>query len=386
MKISVLAMLALAVPVAAQQPDSTATGVADSVVRPAVSRPAVDLSGVLFANYQYHVNRGSTGGTNRFDLERAYFTLKASAGQHASIRLTTDVFQHTRAGGDDDYKDWTIRAKYAYLQLDYLRRGTAHGLVRFGLIQNVFIDHDESFWPRWISKVPTDKHGYFSSADAGVATLFTLPAKLGEAYAAITNGPGYTSRETDRFKDYAARLTAKPFGRLGEGLLPSLSLTAWTYRGAVGSRFAEPELGQVGTVGSSLNRSRWGVLAAVRNPWVTVAAQYAERSDESETGENTAALPRAVTDSAGTLESVYALLRPFARRPGRASAISLLARTDKVVNHRELRHHHNFFVGGVILDLTESASLSLDYQELLPRFGDPAPRSRVVFLHLVGRF
>lgn len=340
----------------------------------------------MFANYQYRTNRDVSRGANKFDLERVYLTLKMPAGERASVRITTDVFQQQQPGNEPYYRGWTIRAKYAYLQYDYLKRGTARGAARFGLVHNVFIEQDETHWPRWISTVATDRHGYFSSADAGLASAITLPRKLGEIYAAITNGPGYTSREVDRFKDYGARLTLTPLAGRADGLLGSLALTAWSYQGSTGSRFAAGGAGQLGPVGSSLQRDRWGVFAAVKNPAFTIAAQYAARTEEGETGSNTLADPRAVIDSAGHLVSAYAIVRPFASLAGPARSVSLVGRVDRVTTNRALRQRHTLVIGGVAIDLTRAASLSLDYQEQLPRAGGPAAPNKAVFLHLIGRF
>ncbi|MGK2934075.1 MAG: hypothetical protein ACSLFE_02385 [Gemmatimonadaceae bacterium] len=380
------AIFAFATPLGAQQPDSAGRTGADSTKPAAPAAPKLDLSGVVFANYQYRTNRGASRGANKFDLERVYLTLRMPAGERASVRITTDVFQQPQSGNDSYYRGWTIRAKYAYLQYDYLKRGTARGAARFGLVHNVFIEHDETYWPRWISTVATDRHGYFSSADAGLASAITLPRKLGEVYAAITNGPGYTSREVDRFKDYGARLTLTPFASRADGLLGSLALTAWSYQGSTASRFAAGGAGQLGPVGSSLQRDRWGVFAAVKNPALTIAAQYAARKDEGETGSNTIADQRAVVDSAGHLVSAYAIARPFASLAGAARSISLVGRVDRVTTNRALRQQHTLVIGGVAIDLTKAASLSLDYQEQLPRDGGPASPSKTVFLHLIARF
>jgi hypothetical protein len=381
-----LVIFVCAAPLGAQQPDSAAqTGTATT--GPAgQGAPKLDLSGVMFANYQYRTDRGSSRGANKFDLERVYLTLKMPAGERASVRITTDVFQQQQSGNDSYYRGWTVRAKYAYLQYDYLKRGTGRAAARFGLVHNVFIEHDETYWPRWISTVATDRHGYFSSADAGLASAITLPRKLGEIYAAITNGPGYTSREVDRFKDYGARLTLAPLASRADGLLGSLALTAWSYQGSTGSRFAAGGAGQLGPVGSSLQRDRWGVYAAVKNPALTIAAQYAARTDEGETGSNTLADPRAVIDSTGHLVSAYAIVRPFASLAGAARSVSLVGRVDRVTTNSELGERHTLVIGGIAIDLTKAASLSLDYQEQLPRDGGPAAPGKAVFLHLIGRF
>src|ERR1700686_994314 len=199
------ALLALPVAISAQQPTPDTTKPAPTVV----SVP-VDFSGVLYANYQYRTDVAAQSA-NKFDLERAYLTFRMPAGDRASIRITADVFQQLTTPNDAYYKGWVVRAKYAYLQYDLIKSATWNANIRGGLIHTVVIDHVEQFWPRWISQTPVERAGFFSSADAGVATLWTLPDKFGEFYATITNGPGYTSRETDRFKDYAARLSITPF-------------------------------------------------------------------------------------------------------------------------------------------------------------------------------
>ena len=66
------------------------------------------------------------------------------AGDRASIRITADVFQQATAPNDAFYRGWVIRAKYAYLQYDYLKSATGwNGLVRGGMLHNVVIDHVE---------------------------------------------------------------------------------------------------------------------------------------------------------------------------------------------------------------------------------------------------
>ncbi|MGI8619863.1 MAG: hypothetical protein ACR2L6_12380 [Gemmatimonadaceae bacterium] len=355
-------------------------------VKPVASARLLDLSGVIFANYQYRLGRGPQRGSNKFDVERVYLTFRAPAGDRASIRITTDLFQPQTSPNDSFSKGWVVRAKYAYLQYDYLRRGSMTAVARLGLVHNVFIDHDESYWPRWIGTVATDRHGYFSSADAGLVTLVTLPGKRGEFYAAVVNGPGYTSREVDRFKDYGARLTLTPFAGSGSSLWKTLDLTGWTYKGALGSRFATGAAGQIGPVGSSLERDRWGVFAAVRNSGLTLSAQYASRHDQGETGENTSAAPRLLIDSSGSLMSAYAMKRIFGGSGPRPKPVHLLARVDRVTTNRSTREAHHLVVGGIIWDLTSAASLALDYQELLPYRGSAAVPLKTVFLHLTARF
>jgi len=358
----------------------------DTARAPAPRPPAIDFSGVLFANYQYRLNEGAARGANTFDVERVYLTFRMPAGERASVRVTTDLFQQQSSGSDQFYKGWVLRAKYAYLQYDYLKRRGFTAVARLGLVHNVFIEHDESFWPRWVGTVATDRHGYFSSADAGLVTLVTFPGKRGELYATVMNGPGYTSRETDRFKDYAARLTLTPLAATSTEFWRSLAISGWLYQGARGSQFAAGGPGQVGPIGSSLQRDRWGMFVGVRNPALTVAAQYAGRSDEGETGSNTTALPRAISDSTGNVVSVYAMARVLRGGAKSARPLHVLGRVDRVTTNATRGDKHRLVIAGLLWDLSRSVSLSLDYQELLPERGSPAAPHKAAFAHLVAKF
>src|SRR4051812_30931488 len=185
--ISFVAAAALALPLAlgAQQlaPDTVKRDtVKRDTVKPApapattVSVP-IDFSGVIYANYQYRGDQGAPNPTNKFDLERVYLTFRMPAGDRASIRITADVFQQAGNGADAFYRGWVIRAKYAYLQYDLIKTAEWNANVRGGMLHNVVIDHVEQFWPRWISQTAVERAGFFSSSDAGVATLWSLPNK-----------------------------------------------------------------------------------------------------------------------------------------------------------------------------------------------------------------
>jgi hypothetical protein len=348
--------------------------------------PAVNFSGVLYANYQYRGDEGPAQSANKFDLERAYFTFRLAAGDRASVRLTADVFQQQTPPNDGFYRGWVIRAKYAYLQYDFLKGASWTGLARGGLLHTVVIEHVETFWPRWLSITPVERAGFFSSADGGVAGLITLPNKLGEVYTTITNGPGYTSRETDRFKDYAARISLTPFSA-SENILKTFTLTGWTYRGAIASRFVAGGAGQVGPVGQSLARNRSGVFVGLRDPRITVAAEYATRTDGTETGDNTVLLPRVETDSSGRLISGFTVLRPFQLLNGGSTVpLGVVARWDRFKPNTETDSYSNTIIAGLTWDLNKRVSLAVDYQEQTPHGGPVLTPSKIYFLHLVANY
>lgn len=345
---------------------------------------SLDFSGVLFANYQYHADSGVTKGANKFDVERIYLTFRMPVGEHVGVRVTTDIFQ--TQSSDGAVKGWLVRAKYAYLQYDFGNPGAAGGFARMGIIPTVIIDHEETFWPRFISQVAVDRAALISPADGGVSGLFRLPASKGELYASIANGPGFTSREIDRFKDYSARLSLTPLSGRSDWL-KRLTLTAWTYRGAIGSKFAAGGTGQIGAVGSSLPRNRWGALAAVRDSVFAVAAHYGGMNDASETGANSAASPRVVHDSSGRFASIYGSVKPARLlSPASKSPFGVVARYDNVTTNRALDTGYRLYIAGVTADLSSRVSASLDYQLQDPRVGTTLPRSRTYFVHLVANF
>lgn len=383
-----LGLLAVPLTLSAQQPADTTKPAPPPPPPPAVVSIPVDFSGVLYANYQYRGDAGAAKSTNKFDLERAYLTFRMPAGDRASIRITADVFQQTATGPDAFYKGWVVRAKYAYLQYDYLKSATGwNGLARAGLLHNVVIDHIEGFWPRWISQTPVERAGFFSSSDAGVATLLTAPNKFAEIYASIVNGPGYTSRETDRFKDYSVRFSLTPFGTADNKLIRTFALSGWTYIGAVGSTFVAGGPGQVGTVGSSLPRTRSGVFAGIRDPRLSLGAEWDTRKDAKETGANTVAAPRVEVDSSGRLLAGFAVIKPFQLMNAQSTfPLGLVARWDRFKPNTATDSFINTIIGGLTWDLNKKTALSLDYQEVTPHSGAIAAATKTYFLHLVANF
>jgi hypothetical protein len=361
-----------------------------------------NFSGVIFGSYNYQLPttpsplRNQTN--NSFVVDRAYLTFRMQAGDRTSIRVTTDVFQST----DSTSNAYTVRAKYAFLQYDAPKFSNGAQMTgRIGILQNVLIDHMESFWPRYLAQASTERAGYFSSADVGLAGLFTLPNKWGEVYANVVNGPGYTTRERDRFKDFALRVTLTPLLNTSAGsLLQTFTVTAWGYKGATASSFVNGGTGQVGAVGEALDRSRAGVLVGIRDPKLVLAGELAQRHDGGETGLNTVVAPRVATTTTGRLLSAFTLVRPlaFANESGQ-SPVGVIARYDHVkptVSATGLAtpvatsNAYHFLVAGVFLDLSQKAQIALDYQETLASDNDvsaaPPAQSKGYFAHFVVNF
>ncbi|MFL5640140.1 MAG: hypothetical protein ACJ78M_12265 [Gemmatimonadaceae bacterium] len=372
----------------AQQPAADTTKPAPPPPAPASVSIPLDFSGVLYANYQYRGDAGAAKSSNKFDLERAYLTFRMPAGERASIRITADVFQQQTAPNDAFYRGWVVRAKYAYLQYDLIKSANWNANIRGGLLHNVVIDHIESFWPRWISLSPVERAGFFSSSDAGVATLWTLPNKWGELYATIVNGPGYTSRETDRFKDYAARLSITPLSSLDNKILRTFAISGWTYQGAIASQFAAGGTGQIGRIGNSLPRTRSGAFIGVRDPRLGVGLEYDTRKDGGEIGLNTVASPAIEVDSTGRLIAGFAVVKPFQLINEKSTfPLGLVGRWDRFKPNTATSGYLNTIIAGLTWDVTKKAALSLDYQEQTPKSGlVGGPTSKTYYMHVVANF
>lgn len=383
------AIICLLVPAAltAQQPAPDTTKPAQPPAPPAAVSVPVDFSGVLYANYQYRGDKGAPNPNNKFDLERAYLTFRMPAGDRASIRITADVFQQQTAPQDAYYRGWVVRAKYAYLQYDLIKSASWNANIRGGLLHNVVIDHMEQFWPRWISQTPVERNGWFSSSDAGVATLWSFPNKLGEFYATIVNGPGYTSREVDRFKDYAARLSLTPLGGSDNKILKTFTLTGYTYIGAVASSFVNGGPAQIGPIGSSMPRTRAGFFTGVRDPRLAAGFEWDTRKDARETGANTLVAPRVEIDSTGRLLAGFAVVKPFQLLNDKSTfPLGLVGRWDRFKPNTDLPGYINIVIGGLTWDLNKKTALSLDYQEQTPHDGAVIAATKTYFMHLVANF
>jgi hypothetical protein len=398
--VTLAALLAATSPLAAQNAARDSSKSAQS--QPVAVPSPLNFSGVIFGSYNYTLPTTPTtlAVDNQFIVDRAYLTFRMPAGDRTSIRITTDVYQTSEANPNA----YTVRAKYAYLQYEGQKGADGAQLLgRLGILHNVVIDHEENFWPRYLSTVPTERAGYFASADVGIAGQYSMPNKWGEVYGTIVNGPGYTSRERDRFKDFALRLSLTPLATKTDNvLLQSLTITGWSYKGAVGSRWADPAAaaGTLGTVGEALDRSRAGVLVGIREPRLSIAAQFARRHDEAETGGNTTASPRVKTGMTGRLLSAYTVARPLAFINGtgkspfgivaRYDRVSPTAGTENVTPQPSTSNSYHTLIGGLFYDLSQRAQIALDYQESLASSNDvstapPAPL-KGYFAHFVVNF
>jgi hypothetical protein len=362
--------------------------------------PAFDFSGVIYANFQRRTDdatKAANGGNagSKFDLDRVYLNFRMPAGDRASIRVTTDVFNSADQSGTSYYKGWTARLKYAYLQWNFANDiGGAKGLnatARFGMLQTVVVEHEEQYSPRYLSQTDLERTaGFFSSADLGAAVLVTLPKKMGEVYANVVNGPGYSAAEADRFKDPGVRLTLTPFanGNAIGAWGKTLVISPWVYSGKTASKFQNGGTGQVGSVSDGLKRNRYGLFIATRDPRLTVGVNYGKRTETTEQGDNTVASPRATTDVSGRVMSGFVMIKPaaFKNPASQAAKWGLFARLDSFKPNTDAEPSNQFSIISLFWEPTAKVTFSLDSQNLTRKNGSTTPESKGLFFHIQALF
>lgn len=300
--------------VAVALPGAALAQKADSVTK--VVTPQLDFSGLMFGSFSYRsdsATKAANGGKERssFNLDRAYLTFRLPAGDDASIRVTTDLFQQSPSSY---YAGWALRLKYAYVQFNFLHDiGDMKGfnaVARVGMLHTVAVDHYETFWPRFLGQAGIEQNGFFSSSDMGAALLVTLPGKWGEVYSTITNGSGYTSGETDRFKDLALRVSLTPFAT-EKHLFSTFTISPWFYTGRKASAHQNDALpATLGPVAEGLKNDRFGILVGNRDRRLTFGLDWGQRTETFESGANTAGSPLVTADTSGTLTGAFVVARP----------------------------------------------------------------------------
>ena len=360
------------------------------VAQTTVTVPPLDFSGVLFGNFQWRTDDAAkltTGGKplSKFDIGRAYLNFRMQAGERGSIRVTTDIFNQTPS---TYYNGWTVRLKYGYFQYDFTRNlAGVQGLGavgRIGMLHTVVVEHIEAFWPRYLNQTADEIYFNWSSADVGAASLITLPKRHGEVYVTVVNGSNYSSGESDRFKDYAARVTLTPFAN-DSGFFRTLTISPWYSMGQVASAFVLAP----NAISEGLQRDRRGLFVGLRERRLTGGAEFSQRVDDVET----APPARTVTNRTGNLVSGFALVRPLEFTNARKrSPWGLLGRFDSFKLNKSLpasgaNPDNKLVVLGAFYDLNARTTFALDYQELKANIGTTNVfPTKTLFLHWQANF
>jgi hypothetical protein len=376
-------------PLHAQDTSRVATDTVIPPHPPAAAAPLpFDFSGVLYLNFQQGGNPAQRRNSfNRFNVDRAYLNFRGAAGNRMSYRVTADVFQQADSTKNSFYPGWIFRAKYAYGQYDYIRGpGSAFKAnVRLGMLPTPYVEYEEQYWIRGLSQTALELNGYVKSSDLGAASVVTFPNKYGEVFAAVLNGPGYSTGESDRFKDWGGHVSVFPLVG-GHSVFKSLNITPWYYHGDTASRY----LGGAGTVQSVFAgraRNRYGVFLGLKDPRVIVGTQFSRREDALESADTTVQTAPTVITRRGGLFSGYVIAKPLAfvaRAPD--WPIITLVRIDYVKANIDAPGYNTFIIGGLGYDLNKKASIYLDYQNLDPHSGSTSAALRTLFVHAIINF
>ena len=362
--------------------------------------PLLDFSGVLMGNYRYtydDATRNANGGlaTSKFDVERVYLNFRMPAGERGSIRVTTDVFNNAVSGAScvGCYAGWNVRLKYAYFQYNLLQDiGGQKGFTlaaRLGMLHTAIVDHEEGFFPRWVSQVAIERNGFFSSSDLGLAGLLTLPKKWGELYATIANGSGYSAVENDPYKDFSVRLSLTPFANEAN-IFKTFTISPYVYLGTSASKFLTSAGSSGNSLTDGLKKNRTGVFLGLKDRRLTLGAEWGRRTETVETGATIAT--RGTYDNSGTVTSGFALVRPvelLGTDPKVHSPFGLIARVDTFTPFsssisaamQTTSARNQLLIFGVFWDLNAKASFSVDFQNLKPHGGSATAESKVLFAH-----
>jgi hypothetical protein len=233
-----------------------------AVMKPAPPvAPSMQVSGQAFAYYTYTTSGIEGKDFNRFDLDRLYLTAKGQVFEDGKFQLTTDLYRNTATGSY--YSGFALRVKFAFF--DYTPASELS--IKFGVIPTVWPGFVDGVWKyRGISATITDRQGYYSTADIGMSVSYALPERMGDVTGFILNGNGFTSPETNRFKDFALKASITPF--VDNSLLKTLLFAGYAYKGS-----------NLSAVSNALKRDRVGGLVSYNYSVATVSAEYNIRKD-----------------------------------------------------------------------------------------------------------
>jgi hypothetical protein len=348
-----------------------------------------EVGGVLYLSYVSGGTKAErrAGSPNRFELDRAYITVRSPASERLGYRITADIFQQRDSTRDGYYRGWGFRAKYAYANYDLVqRRPSGFRLqARMGMLQTHVLDHEEAHWPRGIAQTAPDQNGYFSTADMGASALVTLPGRRGDAYVGVLNGGGYQVRETNRFKDVAARVTLTPTATRS-GWASTFSVSPWVYKGFRASDYLRGR-GTVAPRHAGVRKDRVGIHAGIRDPRLTVGGHLAWRMEGVERADTTRDLAPTTSTRTGRLVSGYAVVQPLAlMRAGGDARLQALVRMDRVTPDVDAAPHTTQVIGGLGWSLTSRGSIWLTYHNRDPKGGSTVTDLKALMVQAIIGF
>ncbi len=293
----------------------------------------VTFGAQFFGNYSYTVNGIDGKDFSKFDVDRMYLTMKSKLSDNWKLQFTSDVYRNTSSG--TYYSGLSLRVKFAFL--DFTPWSSLS--IKAGMIPGPWNGVVETQWKyRGVVATANDKYNYIQTADLGLSATYSLPEKYGEIAGYIYNGDGYTSPETNQFKDLVLRATINPFPT--NSILKNLMLGGYTY------------IGKSTTAG--LKKQRFGGLVGYSYSVLLVGAEYDSKTDVA-----TATSP----EVKGNVLSLFSEIKmPVAELESKLSLVLRYDSSDPNLDKDNDKTH--YFVAGLAWKATDKVTMVLDRQVL----------------------
>ena len=305
----------------------------------------INISGKTYLRYSRELG-DARKDYNEFAIDRLYLIVLWKLWDRASLRYTleggdvrsTDV--RLSNGSLSKSNDQALTAVTKHLYFHYANPFGKNSWLRLGQADLPFVPYEEDIWGyRVQGTVFSDRSGYLTSTDLGVALGGRFGSGYGSWQASVVNGEGWKRSEVGKHKDAHARLTINPLAGLG-GEAANIFVTGFRAEGRYDDVAAGPTL-----------RARTILMAGYKSAGkLTLAGEYLMASDPASAmaGRYPSLAPRAgaLSDARGT--SVFATISPkLFGATGDAAKLDLLARVDALDPDNEIADNsHVRLIGG----------------------------------------
>lgn len=312
----------------------------------------LSVSGTAYLRYGYDVT-GPTRNFNEFNINRIYLRFDTQLWNHGSVRYTLEGGDLREEGARQPF---AVVSKHFYLEVRDLLYQRSY--LRVGLADLPWVAYEEGLWGyRVQGTVFTDRQGYLSSTDLGIAVGGAFPAR-GSWQVSLVNGETWTGREKGKHKDGHGRLSVYPLagrGGLGRYILVSGAATVGTYDGLV-------------TTGSRSRRRLIGLAGIARPDRVTLLAQAVWTRDPADalTARYPSLASRTGLLSDGRGGSIFARLNlSVLRADERAKMWEVIGRYDRLdPDHRIANNTLDRWIAGVACKPNRWVSALLNYERV----------------------
>ena len=235
--------------------------------------PSIRVGATLFADYTYTASPEATDvdgnqyHPSSFNIARTYINLTGNLSHLVAFRLTPDIARET--GSSSLNGSLTFRVKYAYAQVNLDEWTTPGTWARLGMQPTPWVNLQEDIYRyRFQGTVFTDREGYLSSSDAGVAFRYNVPSNYGELHVGVYNGETYSRAEVNDQKAFQVRGSVRPFAQS----------SIMTLRGLRGHVFSDAD-----SYVRNAERRRLAASATFEHRFLNAGAEYLSTADQAST-------------------------------------------------------------------------------------------------------